>query len=32
MHGAIREVFGDLDGNVGTVLTVTALCTALCDA
>ena len=32
MHGAIREAFGDLDGNVGTVLTVTALCTALCDA
>ena len=32
MHGAIRQAFEDLDGNVGAVLTVTALCTALCDA
>ncbi len=32
MHGAIQEAFADLDGNVSAVLTVTALCTALCDA
>lgn len=32
MHGAITEAFGDLEGNVGAALTVTALCTALCEA
>ncbi len=32
MHGAIQEAFADLDGNVGAVLTVTALCAALCGA
>ncbi|MBP0970558.1 MAG: hypothetical protein IKX57_03095 [Oscillospiraceae bacterium] len=32
MHGAIREAFADLDGNVSAVLTATALCAALCDA
>lgn len=29
MHEAISEAFADLDGNVGAVLTVTALCAAL---
>lgn len=29
MHEAIVEAFADLDGNVGAVLTVTALCAAL---
>lgn len=28
MHGAILEAFADLDGNVGTVLSATALCAA----
>lgn len=32
MHGAIAEIFADLDGNVGAVLAVTALCAALLDA
>lgn len=32
MHGAIREAFADLDGNVSAGLTATALCAALCDA
>lgn len=32
MHGAIAEAFADLDGNVGAVLTVTALCAALVNA
>ena len=29
MHGAVTEAQADLDGNVGAVLTVTALCAAL---
>lgn len=29
MHGAIQEAFADLESNVGSVLTVTALCAAL---
>lgn len=29
MHGAVTEAFSDLDGNVGAVLTVTALTAAL---
>ena len=29
MHGAILEALADLDGNVGTVLSATALCAAL---
>ncbi|MBQ8921014.1 MAG: hypothetical protein IJ060_02505 [Oscillospiraceae bacterium] len=32
MHGAIAEAYADLDGNVGAVLTVTALCAALVNA
>ncbi|MBR6106691.1 MAG: hypothetical protein IKQ39_01655 [Oscillospiraceae bacterium] len=32
LHGAIAETFADLDGNVGAVLAVTALCAALLDA
>ncbi len=32
MHGAITEAFADLEGNVGAVLTVTALCAALVNA
>ena len=32
MHGAIAEAFADLESNVGAVLTVTALCAALCEA
>lgn len=32
LHGAITEAFGDLEGNVSAVLTVTALCAALCEA
>ena len=32
LHGAIAGAFADLDGNVGAVLTVTALCAALLDA
>jgi DNA polymerase-3 subunit delta' len=31
MHGAVTEAFADLDGNVGAVLTVTALTAALTD-
>lgn len=32
LHGAVAEAFADLESNVGAVLTVTALCTALCEA
>ena len=32
LHGAITEAFADLDGNVGAVLTVTALCAAMMEA
>ena len=32
LHGAIAETFADLDGNVGAVLAVTALCAALLNA
>ncbi|MBR3269360.1 MAG: hypothetical protein IKI58_11645 [Oscillospiraceae bacterium] len=32
MHGAVAETFADLDGNVGAVLAVTALCAALANA
>ena len=32
MHGAVTEAFADLESNVGAVLTVTALCAALCEA
>ncbi len=32
LHGAISEAVSDLDGNVGAVLTVTALCAALYEA
>ena len=29
LHGAVKEALGDLDNNVGAVLTATALCAAL---
>lgn len=32
LHGAVTEAFADLESNVGAVLTVTALCAALCEA
>lgn len=31
MHGAINEALADLDGNVGAVLTVSALCAAMAE-
>lgn len=31
LHGAVAEAFADLESNVGAVLTVTALCAALCE-
>lgn len=31
LHGAVAEAFADLESNVGAVLTITALCAALCE-
>ena len=32
MYGAVSEALDDLEGNVGAVLAVTALCAALTEA